>query len=62
MVGGAIGGTAITYNSSGRLAIISNLFAGSEIVFLAAISAALATLIQKGKEVNFSLNSKSIST
>ncbi len=50
MVGGAIGGMAVTYNSSGKLAIGAHLFAGLGLAFLAAISASLAPLMQQGKE------------
>ncbi|MBD2186765.1 DUF4079 domain-containing protein [Pseudanabaena mucicola] len=50
MVGGAIGGMAVTYNSSGKLAIGAHLFAGLGLAFLAATSASLAPLMQQGKE------------
>jgi TRAP-type C4-dicarboxylate transport system permease small subunit len=50
MIGGAIGGMAVTYNASGKLFVGAHLLAGLGLTFLAAISAALAPLLQKGKE------------
>ena len=50
MVAGAIGGMAVTYNDSGKLFVGGHLLAGLGLTILAALSAALAPLLQQGKE------------
>ena len=50
MVAGAVGGMAVTYNDSGKLFVGGHLLAGLGLAFLAALSAALAPLLQQGKE------------
>ncbi|TYQ31041.1 DUF4079 domain-containing protein [Pseudanabaena sp. UWO310] len=50
MVAGAIGGMAVTYSNNGKLFVGAHLIAGLGLVFLAAISTALAPLLQKGKD------------
>lgn len=50
MVAGALGGLAVTYNNNGKLFVGAHLIAGLGLVFLAALSAALAPLLQQGKE------------
>jgi len=49
-VAGAIGGIAVTYNNNGKLFVGAHLIAGLGLVFLAALSAALAPLLQQGKD------------
>ena len=50
MVAGAIGGLAVTYNNNGKLFVGAHLIAGLGLVFLAALSAALAPLLQQAKD------------
>jgi TRAP-type C4-dicarboxylate transport system permease small subunit len=50
MVAGAVGGMAVTYNDSGKLFVGGHLLAGLGLTILAALSAALAPLLQQGKE------------
>jgi len=50
MVAGAVGGMAITYNDNGKLFVGAHLIAGLGLTILAALSAALAPLLQRGKE------------
>ena len=50
MVGGAVGGMAVTYNNNGKLFVGAHLIAGLGLAFLAALSAALAPLLQQGKD------------
>ncbi len=50
MVAGAIGGLAVTYNNNGKLFVGAHLLAGLGLVFLAALSAALAPLLQQAKD------------
>ncbi|HBC42402.1 MAG: DUF4079 domain-containing protein [Pseudanabaena sp.] len=50
MVAGAIGGMAVTYNNNGKLFVGAHLIAGLGLTFLAALSAALAPILQQGKE------------
>jgi hypothetical protein len=50
MVAGTIGGMAVTYNDNGKLFVGAHLLAGLGLVFLAALSAALAPVLQQGKE------------
>ncbi len=50
MVVGAIGGMAVTYNNNSKLFVGSHLLAGLGLVFLAALSASLAPLLQQTKE------------
>jgi len=50
MVAGAVGGMAVTYNNNGKLFVGAHLIAGLGLIFLAALSAALAPLLQKGKD------------
>ena len=50
MVAGAVGGMAATYNDSGKLFVGPHLLAGLGLAFLAALSAALAPVMQQGKE------------
>ncbi len=50
MVAGAVGGLAVTYNNNGKLFVGAHLIAGLGLAFLAALSAALAPLLQQGKE------------
>ena len=50
MVAGAIGGMAVTYNNNGKLFVGAHLIVGLGLVFLAALSAALAPVLQQGKE------------
>lgn len=50
MVAGAVGGMAVTYNDNGKLFVGGHLLAGLGLAFLAALSAALAPLLQQGKE------------
>lgn len=50
MVAGAIGGMAVTYNNNGKLFVGAHLIAGLGLAFLAALSAALAPLLQQGKD------------
>jgi uncharacterized membrane protein len=50
MVAGAVGGMAVTYNENGKLFVGGHLLAGLGLAFLAALSAALAPLLQQGKE------------
>lgn len=50
MVAGAVGGMAATYNDNGKLFVGGHLLAGLGLAFLAALSAALAPLLQQGKE------------
>ena len=50
MAAGAIGGMAATYNVNGKLFVGAHLIAGLGLVFLAALSAALAPLLQQGKD------------
>ncbi len=50
MVAGTVGGMAVTYNSNGKLFVGAHLLAGLGLAFLAALSAALAPLLQQGKE------------
>jgi len=50
MVAGTLGGMAVTYNNNGKLFVGAHLIAGLGLTFLAALSAALAPLLQQGKE------------
>ena len=50
MVAGTVGGMAVTYNNNGKLFVGAHLLAGLGLAFLAALSAALAPLLQQGKE------------
>ena len=50
MVAGAVGGMAVTYNNNGKLFVGAHLIAGLGLTFLAALSAALAPLLQQAKE------------
>ncbi len=50
MVGGAVGGMAVTYINNGKLFVGAHLIAGLGLAFLAALSAALAPLLQQGKD------------
>jgi hypothetical protein len=50
MVVGAIGGIAVTYNNNGKLFVGPHLIAGLGLTLLAALSAALAPLLQQTKE------------
>ena len=50
MVGGAVGGMAVTYVNNGKLFVGAHLIAGLGLAFLAALSAALAPLLQQGKD------------
>ena len=50
MVAGTVGGMAVTYNNNGKLFVGAHLIAGLGLAFLAALSAALAPLLQQGKE------------
>jgi hypothetical protein len=50
MVAGAIGGIAVTYNNNGKLFVGAHLLAGLGLVFLAALSASLAPLLQQAKD------------
>jgi hypothetical protein len=50
MVAGAVGGMAVTYNTSGKLFVGAHLIAGLGLAVLAALSAAFAPLLQQGKE------------
>jgi hypothetical protein len=50
MVAGMVGGMAVTYNNNGKLFVGAHLIAGLGLAFLAALSAALAPLLQRGKE------------
>lgn len=50
MVAGAVGGMAVTYNNNGKLFVGAHLIAGLGLAFLAALSAALAPLLQQAKE------------
>jgi hypothetical protein len=50
MVAGMVGGVAVTYNNNGKLFVGAHLIAGLGLAFLAALSAALAPLLQRGKE------------
>ncbi len=50
MVAGAIGGLAVTYNNNGKLFVGAHLLAGLGLVFLAALSTALAPLMQQAKD------------
>lgn len=50
MVMGSIGGMAVTYLNNGKLFFGAHLLAGLGLAALAALSAALAPLMQQGKE------------
>ncbi len=50
MVAGTVGGLAVTYNNNGKLFVGAHLIAGLGLAFLAALSAALAPILQQGKE------------
>ena len=50
MVAGMVGGIAVTYNNNGKLFVGAHLIAGLGLAFLAALSAALAPLLQQGKD------------
>ncbi|NUN65659.1 DUF4079 domain-containing protein [Pseudanabaena biceps] len=50
MVVGAVGGMAVTYNNNGKLFFGGHLIAGLGLASLAALSTALAPLLQQGKE------------
>lgn len=50
MVLGSVGGMAVTYVNNGKLFVGAHLIAGLGLISLAALSAALAPLMQQGKE------------
>ncbi len=50
LVLGAVGGMAVTYINNGKLFVGPHLLAGLGVACLAAVSAALAPLMQQGKE------------